>query len=348
MQRGSVFRRASGSWTARWYEGRQRRQKGGFRTKNEATTWLVDRLERVRMGSLYREPLSVDATIDRYLAEHGPDLEPASVRRLRYELGHASRAFGSLDVSELTPSLISTWRPTLPPRSRHQPFQALRQMLRWAVARDLLFRSPMESLDNPRGPRPEIKPFGSWEEIEAVALELDPRFRAIPLFAAGTGLRPQEWRALTRGDIDRDERVVHVRRVHTIDGIRHYGKTERSIRRLPLRRRVLDALEEHATRVDTRILFPAARGGYIAASAFRDREWNPAVESAGLAPRGPNALRHTFATFAIASGISLFELSRRMGTSVHQIDRTYGHLLPEADDALREAFDAWDLAQGAS
>ena len=38
---------------------------------------------------------------------------------------------------------------------------------------------------------------------------------------------------------------------------------------------------------------------------------------------------------AIAAGVSLFELARFMGTSVEQIDRTYGHLLPDSIDRTR-------------
>src|SRR5918996_6064207 len=35
--------------------------------------------------------------------------------------------------------------------------------------------------------------------------------------------------------------------------------------------------------------------------------------------------RHTFATFALRAGISTFDLSRYMGTSLAMIDRHYGH-----------------------
>jgi hypothetical protein len=35
--------------------------------------------------------------------------------------------------------------------------------------------------------------------------------------------------------------------------------------------------------------------------------------------------------------VSLFELARFMGTSVEQIDKTYGHLLPDALDRTRHA-----------
>jgi hypothetical protein len=48
--------------------------------------------------------------------------------------------------------------------------------------------------------------------------------------------------------------------------------------------------------------------------------------------------------FAIAAGVSLFELARFMGTSVEQIDKTYGHLLPDALDRTRAALDAFTTA----
>ena len=53
-------------------------------------------------------------------------------------------------------------------------------------------------------------------------------------------------------------------------------------------------------------------------------------------------MRHTFASFSIAAGVSLFYLARLMGTSVEQIDRTYGHLLPDSEDYLRGLLDSYD------
>ena len=64
---------------------------------------------------------------------------------------------------------------------------------------------------------------------------------------------------------------------------------------------------------------------------------------ARLWPRASLALRAAphFATFAIAAGVSLYELARFMGTSVEQIDRTYGHLLPDSIDRARLALDVF-------
>jgi hypothetical protein len=67
----------------------------------------------------------------------------------------------------------------------------------------------------------------------------------------------------------------------------------------------------------------------------RTREWYPALEAAGLRRRGPYQLRHTFATEALAAGISIFELARVMGASVKTIDKHYGHLARDSEQAIR-------------
>ena len=57
----------------------------------------------------------------------------------------------------------------------------------------------------------------------------------------------------------------------------------------------------------------------------------PALEAAGITQRSPYHLRHTFATEALAAGVSTFELARLMGTSLAMIDRTYGHLARDSE-----------------
>jgi integrase len=93
-------------------------------------------------------------------------------------------------------------------------------------------------------------------------------------------------------------------------------------------------------RLDTPLLFPAARGGHIGLDTWRTRHWYPALEAAGLRRRGPYQLRHTFATEALAAGISIFELARVMGASVKTIDRHYGHLARDSEQAIRARLDA--------
>ena len=46
--------------------------------------------------------------------------------------------------------------------------------------------------------------------------------------------------------------------------------------------------------------------------------------------------------------MQLFYLARIMGTSVAQIDGTYGHLLPDSEGYLRGLLDAYDDVYGLS
>ena len=149
--------------------------------------------------------------------------------------------------------------------------------------------------------------------------------------------------ALERRDIDKQNGVVHVRRVYVNGEVRQTGKTPGSVPRLvPLRQRVLDALEALPPRIDTHLVFPGERGGYLNLHNWRRDEWTPAVRAAGLEHRTPYAMRHTFAAFGIAAGIPGFELSRMMGTSLEMIDKTYGHLLHDAAARATAALDAFD------
>jgi hypothetical protein len=62
---------------------------------------------------------------------------------------------------------------------------------------------PSRRDQEPEAEAPGDPAFASWEEIEAIAVELGPRFGAIPIFASGTGMRPEEFLALERRDLDR-------------------------------------------------------------------------------------------------------------------------------------------------
>jgi integrase len=129
-----------------------------------------------------------------------------------------------------------------------------------------------------------------------------------------------------------------------VAALKQGGKTPGSVRSVPLRRIVVEALDAVPRRIDVPILFPAPRGGYIDSERFRFREWAPAVSAAGLDHRRLYDCRHTFATWSIESGVHIWHLAQVMGTSIVQIEDTYARWLKRTDDQLRAAFDLYDNA----
>src|ERR671935_183025 len=174
------------------------------------------------------------------------------------------------------------------------------------------------------------------QEIAEWRMKLSPGY----LFAAATGLRPSEWIALEKRDVDRKERVVYVRRSFTRGELK-YPKTEASMRAVPLQARALDALDRIRDSNGSPLLFPGERGDYLDIHHFRPFRWRPAQQAAGINPlRRVYDLRHTFATFALRAGISTFDLSRYMGASLTMIDRHYGHLARDGREHAIKLLDA--------
>ncbi len=127
---------------------------------------------------------------------------------------------------------------------RFEATQALRQVLNRAVEWKMIDVNPAKhGVDNPQRRRTEKRPFESWAQLAKVASWLGDCERALVLFAAATGLRPGEWIALEQRDIDREARVVYVRRAFRNGRIK-CPKTEGSVRVVPLQAIALDALEQ--------------------------------------------------------------------------------------------------------
>jgi len=218
----------------------------------------------------------------------------------------------------------------------------LERAVRWG----LLDVNPAKlGVENPQRRHAEKLPFESWEQLHALTGKLGRRNRALVLFAASTGLRPGEWLALEHRDIDREAQVVYVRRTLRNGRVKP-PKTKASVRAVPLQAIALDALETLPRGPECALVFPSTRGGYLDLHSFRNRNWKPAQKAAGIAPlRRVYDLRHTFATFALRAGISTFDLSRYMGTSLAMIDRHYGHLARDGREHAIKLLDTYQAAE---
>ena len=225
---------ASRGWPAGTRTGSNEPEAVSRRARSRSTTRTgkadeaVTRANAIRFGDSAPAPTATISTVselvDAFLARHRVD--EATLRKLRSQFKHATAAFGDRRPETLQPIELDLWRSQLPALSAHYFFRAFRQVLEYAVAMGLLDRNPTARIRNVRA-AVEVKrgqrPFESWEQVEAIAAELDPRFAAIPVVLVGTGLRPEELFALERRDLDLDAGVLSVERVYSqrrVEGLR--------------------------------------------------------------------------------------------------------------------------------
>src|SRR6266540_3500626 len=349
MQQGQVFelkkRAVDGRpvWAYRYRTGgpgSRRLQRGGFSSERDAAEAFERALERLRRQNGVGSTLTLKELVVEYLAQY--DAEPETIDKLCWLLAKALRAFGGRRLPELRSQEIAAWRMTISPGHRFEATQALRQVLARAVVWGMIDSNPAkQGVDNPQRRRTEKRPFESWAQLDELATRLGSRYGPPVLFAAATGLRPGEWMALEPRDIDRQARVVYVRRALR-NGRLKSTKTEGSIRAVPLQAVALAALDQLGADHERKLLFTSRHGGYVDLHNFRNRYWKPAQIAMGIVPlRRVYDLRHTFATFALRAGISTFDLSRYMGASLTMIDRHYGHLARDGREHAINLLDAF-------
>ena len=97
-------------------------------------------------------------------------------------------------------------------------------------------------------------------------------------------------------------------------------------------------MAETAVSFDRTTLCRLARKEY---RNFRRRLWGPAIDAAGIdKPARLYDVRSTFASNALAAGITMLELARIMGTSAKMIEQHYGTLIDTAHDAILSRLEA--------
>jgi integrase len=333
--RGHVRKLPSGKWQLRYYDRDGRHRSGGaFSTKSEAWGHYRDVIEpelRGRVGA--RRDVTLTELVDTFLERHGKVVNPRTIRTLRERLKRPLDDYGDTPLVELENMTdeLAALAASLPDRYRYSVMSALRQACEAGVRYGYMTRNPAKLAGANPMPAPRAVRVYTPKELEKIAKELEKRGAAAVTFAAATGLRPAEWATLERRDVDR------VRHVLTVRGT----KTQRSRREVPLTSAALDALDSLPPRIDTAYVFGGPKGGPFDVANFRRREWGPAIEAAGIVkPARVYDLRSTFASNALAAGITVYELARIMGTSVAMIEAHYGALLDTAHESMLERLEA--------
>ncbi|MFF3324454.1 tyrosine-type recombinase/integrase [Streptomyces sp. NPDC002889] len=352
---GRVRKLPSGRYQARYLalDGIDRPAPHTFRTKREADDWLAERQAELRAGD-WTDPDASKVPFGSYAAtwitERGISASTADLYRSLLR-NHLAPTFDRVVLADITPAMVRAWRVArldagAGPSSVAKSYALLRAVLMTAVEDRLIRRNPCRVKGASVAPTPE-RPTATVQEVYDLAAAIQPRYRALVLLAAFTGLRWGELVGLCRRDIDLNGGTLRVRRnVAELHSGKQLVKEPKSVagkRTVAIPAVIVTDLATHLAVFaepgsDGRI-FIGAKKATPRRNHF-NKLWRKACDQAGIKGLHFHDLRHTGNTLAAATGASTRELMTRMGHSTARAALIYQHATAERERLIGQAVSA--------
>ncbi|MEV4619705.1 tyrosine-type recombinase/integrase [Asanoa sp. NPDC049573] len=355
---GSVRKLRSGRYQARYLgsDGLTRTAPETFAKERDAEKWLTLTESQMIKGE-WSPPEGSEITVRDYGRRWISDRKLAPRTRELY--GDLYRLYidprlGKLELGEVQPATIRTWRSTLLAGGCSEPqavkaYTLLRAIFNTAVKDDeILPKNPCRIRGYDTYHTPE-RPTATVDQVHALADVMPRRFSAFILVAAFSGLRWGELAALRRCDVDLDARTVKVhRKLAALRTGLEFGppKTRAGVRSVALPGVAIDALRDHFAAGfvpddPEALIFTGDKGALLRSGNFRRAtRWAESTRAASLGDDFHfHDLRHTGNTLAAAAGASTKELMTRLGQSSMRAALGYQHAASERDREIADAMD---------
>jgi integrase len=305
-------------WRARYRTPDERTRSRTFDRKVDAERFLTS-IEHRKLTGAYVDPSAGRVTLKEYAEQWRVTQVHRATTAAQVETNlrrHVYPILGERPLGTIRPSELQAWvsgrAEVLSPGTVKLIARYLSAVFRSAVADRLIASSPCLGLKLPKVERERVEPL-SVDDVEALTELAPERYRALVVFAAGTGLRQGECFGLTLDRLDFLRRTVRVdRQLVLMPGAAPRlapPKTDASRRTVPLPAVVIDALAAHLATFPAAnpvgLVFTNDEGEPIRRPRFSDA-WRPLVEAAGVKPgTGFHALRHFYASLLIRHGESV-------------------------------------------
>lgn len=348
----SIKKTKSGKWQARWRSPEGSSHRKTFAKKTQAEQHLTD-IDHKKLTGAYVDPKAGAITFREYAEEwremqqHRPSTREQVEINLRL---HAYPAFGHRHLNKVRPSELQAWvkglEAKLAPSTIEVVARYVVSVFRAAVSDRLIVNSPADGLKLPKKTKKEVVPL-RVEQVRAIAESIQPRYSAMVLFMAGSGLRPAEAMGLSEDRVVWLRKTLRVdRQMVTVEGVADFGppKTAASYRTIPLPEFLVHTMSEHVRTFEPRddgLLFTDANGAALRRNRFRE-VWKQAMKHLDFECNGPHQLRHHYASLLIQHGESVKVVQSRLGhaSASETLDTYYSHLWPDSEDSTRAAVES--------
>lgn len=354
---GAVRKLKSGRWQVRYRDpvtDQLRPAPQTFPTKTEAGRWL-SMLEADMLRGAWLDPaegeMRFDELAERWFATK-IHLRETTKLQYRYLLDkHVLPFFGDRPIGGVSVLDVQTWlaerkaKTKLSSNSVAKAYKVLRMVMETAVDAGLILRSPCRVKGAATERLPEMQA-ATPEEVAAIASNVEPRWQALILMAAYSGLRWGELAGLRQKHLDPLHKKVRVvEQLLEINGHLMFAppKTSAGVRTVALPPFLVEVMVEHVARYSQPgpdgLVFVMPEGTPLRRENFRRRVWCPAVAAVGMKGFRFHDLRHTNATLAAESGASLRSLMARLGHASAAAAIRYQHKLEGQDAKIADFLD---------
>jgi len=272
-----------------------------------------------------------------------------SIYRRHLEPAFATLRLDELDAAAIVGFTIARRQAGVSAKRLSNVLVPLRACLRWHHRLGTLGPDPSPWFDA-SAPAADERRILTPAQVERLIAELPERHRPMIAFAAYTGVRAGELRALTWADVDLTTRTARIDKTYYRDRLQRSTKTGRD-RTVPIPRHVAELLGEWERRCPASpdgLVFPGPRGRPLDLDTFRARVFKPALRNAGLPETiRIHDLRHSSASWYLHAGATLREVMAIHGWTQLQTAVRYLHVADELTAAADRLSDAREAALAA-
>lgn len=309
-----------------------------------------------------RDALTVAELIDRYLQEGPIDKPTKRLTSWQTDASNLNRhvrpLLGTKIAAKVTPTELNRMRRDIEsgktaddirtgPRGRAivsggkgiaaRTLSVTQAMFAWAIARgDIegenpalgVERAPYLKKERFLTPAEVARLFSCMNEIE-ISGRVHPRHLDIIRLLLLTGARRSEIVYLRWNEVDLERRVI------SLAPDRHKTGTKTGLKRIPIAEAAVELIDKQTR--SNEFVFPNTRGDAAPSAAIGiSRAWRLVRKEADLEEVRLHDLRHSFVSFGMAEGESLFLVGRLLGHSAASMTEKYAHL---DDDPVRRVAD---------